>query len=214
MNDRHLGDDAELYALGALDDDEIAAAERHLAVCDACAAQVARARDVVAALAAPLRAYPPPAIGFPPPAAVAPARAARPGWDRRLAALAAVAVLGLGIAGWQDVVLTRQRASADLALAAIVHGHFSHAGFTPGAAGAPAAKVLYARDGAWLYLVVDRPEAGLRLLAEAPGAAPRLLGVTRASGAVATLYVERPGRVGRLVLEDARGTVGTATPSY
>ena len=32
MNDRHLGDDAELYALGALDDDEIAAAERHLAV--------------------------------------------------------------------------------------------------------------------------------------------------------------------------------------
>ncbi len=163
VNDRHLGDDAELYALGALDGDEIAAAERHLAACDACAAQVARARDVVAALAAPLRAYPPPAIGFPPPAAVAPARAARPRWDRRLAALAAVAVLGLGIAGWQDVVLTRQRADADLALAAIVHGHFGHAGFTPGAPGAPAAKVLYARDGAWLYLVVDRPESGLRL---------------------------------------------------
>lgn len=50
---------ATLYALDALDPDEVRAFEAHLAACDACQAEVAEAREVAAALSATVATDPP-----------------------------------------------------------------------------------------------------------------------------------------------------------
>jgi hypothetical protein len=39
-------------------------------------------------------------------------------------------------------------------MTAMLAGHFLHAPFVPVAAGAPAGKVIYAREGGWLYVIV------------------------------------------------------------
>ena len=59
----HLGEDAELYPLGILDDDEARNVERHVALCSECADRVAQAQSVAGSLAAALTlATPSPAL--------------------------------------------------------------------------------------------------------------------------------------------------------
>ena len=59
----HLGENAELYPLGILDDDAAREVERHIALCSACAERVAQAEAVAASLAAALPlATPSPAL--------------------------------------------------------------------------------------------------------------------------------------------------------
>jgi hypothetical protein len=54
----------------------------------------------------------------------------------------------------------RERGTVDamgqqqLAMRAMLAGHFVHVPFQPRVAGAPNAKVLYAREGGWLYVIV------------------------------------------------------------
>lgn len=205
---RHLDEDAELFALGALEPDERGAAEQHIATCDDCAARVAAAEEVVAALAGTLPAYEP-GLGDAGAAKRLSATALR--WVG-VAAVFAFAIAGA--LGWYGESMRAQRAQQDVALTALVHGHFNHVTLTKVDPDAPNAKLLFARNGSWMYLVVDRPVAGLRLVGTTPGQPDRLLGVTRSDGKLATLFVPQAGRFGGVGLADDSGVRARATLSY
>jgi hypothetical protein len=78
-------------------------------------------------------------------------------------AVAAALVLALLDAGWQSFRFHRQLAVDDAALSVLVHSHFNHVSMTPLAIGAPAAKILYARDGSWVYVIADRLNGPLQI---------------------------------------------------
>lgn len=213
----HLGDDAELYPLGALDDDAAREVERHIAGCPLCAERVAQAGGVAASLASALPAVEPsPALQRRLSQALHPERRAGErfadlnGWSFALAAVFALAFLALG---WKTLALRGQLAADDLALVTVVHSHFNHVSMTPRSANPVAAKVLYARDGSWLYVIADKPGGTLRVVARTT-AGSAALGVLAASGQTAGLLVRPPARVESLVLQREGTTVASATLVY
>ena len=213
MLNGHLNEDAELFPLGVLDEDEARTVERHIAGCAACAARVADAELVAASLAASLpAARPSPRLGRRLQAALRPAGDGRR-WDLRSLALAAGFALALAGVAWQTVAVERRTASDDLALVTIVHSHFKHVTMTPRSAQPVAAKVLYAIDGAWVYIIADRPMGSLHAVARtANGEAD--LGELDGSGQTATLLVRPRGRIESLELRRDREPVATATLTY
>ncbi|MBV9102127.1 MAG: zf-HC2 domain-containing protein [Candidatus Eremiobacteraeota bacterium] len=212
MNRSHVGDDAELYVIGALEPAERAEFEAHLEGCTDCAKRVADASQVATALAMSLPAYEPPhRLGR----RLAQADGAQVTPRRRFslwAVVAATAVAFAGVLGWQDAALYQERARTTVALATIVHSHFRHVTMTSSSAG-PAAKVLYARDGAWVYIVVDRPVAGVRAVLWR-GATARDAGALQPSGGVSTLFVSDANRPERIVLHEPLGVTASATLTY
>jgi len=79
-------------------------------------------------------------------------------------------------------------AAPQAALVAMIHSHFNHAQFAAVAsANAPAAKVIYARDRSWLFIVAD----GSRRYSvyAINGARVTRLGDLQPQGATSTLYV-------------------------
>jgi hypothetical protein len=212
VNGEHLGEGAELYALGALDPAELQAAEAHLAGCGECRARAADAESVAAALASALPAYQPSAALRRRLLAGMPGRALRgvPSAPRWAMAAAAVFALGFGLAGWQDLALQSQRSQSDAALTAIVHGHFNHATLKKARPSSPGAKVLYARDGTWLYAIVDRPVRGMRLIARDATGGSRDLGTFGSDGRLSTLFVRDPGPIATIEIRDEAATEGSA----
>jgi putative zinc finger protein len=231
----HIGDDAELYALGALDSVSASRVEQHIANCPQCTARVNDARLTAAALAEALPAVEPSAeLGRRLRASAAAAstststglrrttsrtrasaRMSSTGWfsDRVVRyAVAAALVLALLNAGWQSFRLHREIAVQDVALATLVHSHFNHVSTTPLVSGSPAAKILYARDGAWIYVIADRPGGAVRVLGYGAGAAVDL--GTMADGKTATLLVRPRTRIHRIVLERGNVPVAEATLAY
>jgi hypothetical protein len=211
----HLGDDAELYPLGALDDGAARRVERHIAGCAPCAARVADAQFTAASLGSALPAAAPPAalaqrlrnsLGVP-----AAARAAR--WDLRALALAAALALALAGLAWQSVSLRAQRASQAAAFATIVHSHFRHVTMEVRAPAPFGAKVLYAPDGSWIYVIADRPPAALRAFARTAGGEIDL-GPLERDGSVQTLLARPPARISTIDLRDGAATVASATLAY
>lgn len=199
----HLDEDLELYALGVLSDEERAQVEAHVADCPQCSARLGDAEAVVAKLALAYR-----------PSTVAPQRLARIAapWI----AVAATFVMAVGVtlgALVQTHRLQAQVGADDAVLSTIATTHFNHVDFTKTTPGAPTAKVLNARDGAWLYVIVDAPESGLRVVGVRDGS-PVDLGPVRVHGATATLFVHNPGMLARLELRRDGATIGTAVPSY
>ncbi|MGC1381659.1 MAG: zf-HC2 domain-containing protein [Candidatus Baltobacteraceae bacterium] len=138
--DRHLGEAAELYAIGSLDADERAAVERHAADCPACLRLLGEAEEAVLALE---RGNLPISLPY--------RGGLRLPLERRdisawwlAPAVAAALVVGL--------LLSRLQPQSDTATLAMVTSHFAHAQFS--GTGGPPAKVLYARDRSWYYIVV------------------------------------------------------------
>jgi len=175
----HLDDDAAAYALGALDASGMMRVDALAASCDECARRVGEAEATVARLVVP---------------ADAPARAVprvRTAW----LAIAAAFVIGLLPSAYLLVRTHDAQATRAVALDALVHSHFLHASFVSLAPDAPHAKVIYARDGSWLYIVSDAPRP-LTVVAE-PGDRP--LGRLEVSGTAAALYVAVPTRAGEIV---------------
>jgi len=213
----HLGDDAELYPLGALDDDAARAVERHIAGCTLCAERVAQAQLVAASLASALPALEPSsALQRRLSHAVRPERRAGgrfANWNVWSVALAAVFALALLALGWKTLALRGQLAADDLALVTVVHSHFNHVSMTPQSANPVAAKILYARDGSWLYVIADKPGGTLHAIAHTAGGTVDL-GVPAASGQTATLLVRPSARVESLVLQRDGTTVASATLVY
>jgi len=196
---QHCGDDAELYALGLTDPQRASAIEEHLASCEECRSRVIAAEAAAAALASAL------------PAAPAARSLRRPQWTSGLAA--AAAVVFAVTSAWEGTALqgaAQHAARTDAALSAVAASHFSHTTLTsqPGTV----AKALYARDGAWMYVIANGVGTGAHLILRGNGI-DRDLGALVA-GAPATLFVRGPGRVGEVVLVEDGRTLAHGVPVY
>jgi hypothetical protein len=210
----HLGEDAELYPLGVLDDDAARKVERHVALCSECAERVAQAQAVAASLAAALPlATPSPALERRLRQSAQPQPIAKLRGNLvpfALAAAFALAFLGLG---WQALALRERLAAEDVALVTMVHSHFNHVSMSPESANPVAAKILYARDGSWIYIIADKPGGALHAIART-GAATTDLGTLARTGETATLLVRPRERIGSIVLQRAGTNVASAKLAY
>jgi anti-sigma factor RsiW len=244
---QHLGDDAELYPLGILDEHAALEVERHIATCVPCAARVMRAQLTAAQLAAGLPAATPspslerriadssraPGIAESvqaeqvsvanerldpaPRSTVARAATGTNGssFVGRAGSLALAAGLALAVIalGWQTLAFRARVASDDLALATIVHSHFNHIAMTPESQHPVAAKVLYARDGSWLYIIADEPNGALHVKVRTRSGLSDL-GALRSSGRMATLLARPPERIEAVTLQRDGADVASATLIY
>jgi hypothetical protein len=215
----HVGDLAELYALGALDPEQRADVETHVAQCAACSRALGAAESTVAALDAAFvpRQKPPDRLGHriaasaraaltPTPLRTA-QHAARPvaSWYATAAALVLAAGVGAGALA-EHTADARQAARDSTILATLATSHFNHTTFTPLVARVPVSKVLYARDGGWFYVVIDGARCGCRVVAHS-AAGMRDLGSPAARGATATLFAQDAARPRFIELIDAANTV-------
>jgi len=106
-------------------------------------------------------------------------------------AAAAALLLFAGISAgalFQRSATKRQVAQDSSVLATIATSHFKHASFTARETAAPIAKVLYARDGRWFYVIVDSATCNCRLVARS-ATAQRDLGSLDVHGSTATRFV-------------------------
>ncbi len=211
----HLGEDAELYPLGILDDDAARNVERHVALCSECAERVAQAEVVAASLAAALPlATPSPALERRLRESARPQRSAKLRANLllpfALAAAFALAFLGLG---WQTLVLQQRLKTQDVALVTMVHSHFNHVSMSPESANPVAAKILYARDGSWIYIIADKPSGLLHAIAQTEAGAADL-GALGGSGETATLLVHPRDRIRSIALQRAGTDVASARLTY
>jgi hypothetical protein len=189
----HLDDDAELYALGLTDRERDAEIEAHLAACDACRARVVAAEAAAASLAAAL----------PPMPAAAPRRA---WWSTAATAAAVVFAATTAFASSTAHTASDQLARTDAALGAIASSHFSHTTLTPGRTGV-VAKALYARDGAWLYVVAENAPRGAHVVLRS-GTARRDIGAL-GGGTPATLFARATGRADEISIIDGNDASAT-----
>jgi hypothetical protein len=181
MFELHIGELAELYVLGELDPSERDAVEAHIASCMQCLRRVGEAEETLLALERGALVEPTPELldrrmRF----------AAKPVRRYATFALAAAAGLVLGILTMLPGYFRPQAPQA--ALVAMIHSHFNHAQFAAvGSANAPPAKVIYARDRSWLFIVADGSQR--YAVYAINGSASTRLGDLQPQGATSTLYV-------------------------
>lgn len=193
----HLDDDAELYALGLTDRERDAEIEAHLAACADCRARVVAAEAAAASLAATLPAMP----------AAAPRRT----WWPALATAAAVVFAATTAFETSAARSTSaELARTDTALNAIAASHFGHTTLTaePGVV----AKALYARDGAWCYVVASGAPAGAHVVLR-HGTTSTDAGALDA-GTPATLFVRAPGHADEVDIVAGGRVVAHGAPVY
>jgi hypothetical protein len=129
------------------------------------------------------------------------------------AAAAAAAVLFAATSAYEGAAAhaaARRLASTDTALLALASSHFEHVSL----AGPPGlvAKAIYARDGAWYYIVAAGAPAGAHVrVRSAEG--ERDLGPL-AAGTPATLFARGIGRVAAIDVTAGAQTVAHAVPRY
>lgn len=192
---KHVLDQAELYALGMLDEGQRAEIDAHAATCAECSHALGDAELTVARIIA---ADAPLATPASLDRRIAARFAARPSGLRWLALAAAIVLLIAApiAAYWRGGEQAAQRQSP--ALVALVGSHFAHSPFAPVTSDAPKAKVLYARDGSWLYVVAQTTQS-FSVTSEPDGAQ---LGALRSQGDVSTLFVTGTARVHAVALRD------------
>jgi hypothetical protein len=193
----HLDDDAELYALGLTDRERDAEIEAHLAACDACRARVVAAESAAAALAATL----------PPMPAAGPRRS----WWA--AAATAAALVFAASTAFESVYVhdaSAQLARNDTALGAIASSHFGHTTLT--SESGVVAKVLYARDGAWYYVVATNAAPGAHVVLHR-GTESHDLGALDA-GSPATLFARGLGHADAIDVVTNGRVVAHGAPVY
>jgi hypothetical protein len=196
MAEAHIGELAELYAIGALDEADRARVDAHVAVCPVCLRRVGEAEETLLALEAGVVTQVPPRRRE--------LRLANA--ESKLATLVRVgAALAAGIAiGVLTMVPAYQRSrEAQPALVAMVQSHFEHAPFVPvGNGTAPPAKAIYARDRSWLFIIVRG--AKTYAVDAVSGSTSRQLGVLHPSGLTSTLFVD--ARVAEPTIELREGS--------
>lgn len=180
-SDAHIGELAELYAAGALDARERAIVEAHLLRCAQCLRRTGEAEETVLALEQ--RFEIPSGAG----SALQPLALRSGGRFWSIAAMAAALIVGF--------VLPHPRSPQSPATLAMIQSHFSHAQF---AGRGPDAKVIYARDRSWYYVIVQGshrlPVYGLH------GANVEPLGTTQATGLTSELFVRGSQRFDAIAL--------------
>ena len=199
----HIDELAELYALGSLGAEEERGLNAHIAICDDCRVRVNEAERVVAALALEH------ARGAMPRHAIASRRSSQI-W-RFAGAFAAGLILPLLFL--LPPLLRGNTSQTHAAFSALVNSHFSHVAFTRQTRDAPAAKLLYARTGEWLYIIALEPKSDLTVLLR-NGNAVRTAGTIRAGRSDVEFFVSNPGRVDEVLLSQGGVVVADARPAF
>jgi anti-sigma factor RsiW len=221
MTHEHIGDSAELYALGALVDDERAAIEAHLRECSECAQVIATAeRDVALIASMEERRAAPPDLGRRIEAIVqtnampATTRIKRPAWPLP-AALAAALLVGLLPSAYlwsQNRALHGDMLAQSAAMERLTGARHRTALFQT-APGSPTAEVAYALDGSW-YVVVVRGASKTLAVAWMHDGVHTMLGNATPHGNLAMLYLPKSHRMDRLALMDGDRVVAQASLSW
>ncbi|MEA2666545.1 MAG: hypothetical protein QOI11_3489 [Candidatus Eremiobacteraeota bacterium] len=210
----HLDDDAELYALGLLPAGRTPAVEAHLTACDACRARVVAAEAAGAALAGALPPVPEAAPARVPHEADRAPRTApgRRAWSALATAAALLFAATAAVEGFAAHAASTRLAATDGALLALAGSHFNHVTLS-GRRGV-VAKALYARDGAWCYVIARGVPRGAHVVLRG-GPARRARDAGALAGAdPATAFVRGPGRVGEIDLVAGGRTVARGVPAY
>jgi anti-sigma factor RsiW len=212
----HIGDDAALYALGALDEVSVRRIDAHVATCDACAAELGEAEAQVTILASAQRQYQLPK-GFA--AAAAPhirrSRPSRPSWHAFAAAAAAVLVFGIAPSAYmwqQNRAMHDSIVAENAAMRQLAQGSFRTASFASMGDGSDA-RVMYAPDGSW-YVVVVRGATRALQVAWMHDGQRTMLGTAQPHGDVAMLYLPKSHRMDQLALVDGPSVVAEAQLGY
>ena len=100
-----------------------------------------------------------------------------------------------------------------MALVTMVHSHFNHVSMSPQSANPVAAKILYARDGSWIYIIADKPGGALQAIAHTT-AGDNDLGALTSTGETSTLLVHPHERVQSIVLQRDGTNVASAKLTY
>jgi Putative zinc-finger len=129
------------------------------------------------------------------------------------AAAVALLVVSLGLSLVRSAQLADALRNDDLAFVSVVHSHFNHVTLRPLSSNAPAAKVLYAKDGSWIYVLVDHAPSALRVQATV-GGVRRDFGALAGHHGIATLFERHAGKPTLVVLVGARGPVASALLTY
>jgi len=192
----HIDQEAELYALGMLDDEERARVDDHLATCEPCTVRVGAAEAAVAALVDT-------------PQERKPER--RAAWWP-VAVAAAFAVTAMGLLG-QNVVMRGALASDGAILATMVNSHFDHTQFqAPGGAELPA-KAIYEKHGKWFEILADGAPAWHVVFVRPDGTRDPAGAEFARRGTASVVYVAQTAPVKTIDLEDAGGhIVGSVHP--
>ncbi len=212
----HVGEDAALYALGALDEEERTGVERHADACVACAKLLAQACDDVAVMSESEAQLPLPrdlsarmATAFDRGGAVSLVN--RPQgrrWPAAFAAVAAILVLALAPAGYlwqQNLSLHETMLAQSAAMTRIATSPHRVATF----ASNPDARVMYGRDGSWYCIIVRGASAPIQV-AWKHGAEMTMLGTAMPHGDTAMLYLPKSHRMDQLALIEESRVVGQA----
>jgi anti-sigma factor RsiW len=210
MRDDHVGENAELYALGELDELEAARVEHHARTCDECTRRLGEAEatvlqliesgNVPTARPAPLDRR----VRFAPPASRTPA------W---IAAVAAAFVIGL--LPWGVMMTQRPVASTSSqpAIDAMLAGHFAHAPLVALRPGVPAAKVIYPRESGWIYILVGAGQDSFDVATVVKGNRT-IVASLAPSGVTRAVFVNVPGRVDAVELLQSGTPVAGARIAY
>jgi Putative zinc-finger len=187
MHDTHIGDNAELYALGSLDDLERQRVETHVANCADCLRRLGQAEETVLGLERETPEVPLPRNTRAP--AFRSTRMA--GWWMGVVAAAAALIIGY--------LLPHPAAQpgSDAVQVAMLHSHFNHSQFVGSGA---LAKVLYARDRSWYYVVVEGSHAYSVSGVNASGTTP--LGATAPRNGTSELFVRNAQPFTRIELRE------------
>jgi hypothetical protein len=199
----HIDENAELYALGSLDDLERIRVERHVAGCAECAARLQDAENAVANLAEALPAHhAPERLHARLQESIRPRAPRRMAWRSVPAAMAAALILAL-IPTWVAVDRSRNAVGAmrqdEQALAMLASAPFHHAQFMSPRKRAMDAKVLYGMRGDWYYVVVMHPKANMQV-AYVHGGKMEMLGHVAMHGESGTLYLPVNHKMDELAL--------------
>jgi anti-sigma-K factor RskA len=212
MTHEYVAERAELYALGALSDDERREIEAHLRDCPSCARLIGAAeRDVALIASMETHRTAPPELAARIERIIRPQRSA---WALPYAVAAALFVGLLPSAYFWSA--NRNMHAAMLAqnavmerLASAPHRMTHFAPMEPG----PPAAVVYAPDGSW-YLVVVRNGHKALDVAWMHDGQRTMLGSVTPRGDIAMLYLPKSHRMDRLALMDGDRVVAEATLSW
>jgi Putative zinc-finger len=202
----HLGELAELYALGDLSDVERMRAERHLRACAECARRVGEAEAAMLRL---IQSEAPPAQGAPERRLVLPGRMPSRSWIAAVAAAFLAGLIPWGVTLMRDQSTAADTRTAREATAAMLAGHFAHAPFRAAAAGAPSGKVIYALRGGWIYAIVTPGPDALDVTVVRAGARVPV-GRIAAGETARSAFVRIAGRVDAVELLERGRTVAVA----
>lgn len=208
----HIDDAADLYALGALDDEERRAIDRHVAQCDACARLLSEAEERVATLAqADVQHRAPAQLER----RVSSIVRSRPRPSASFMAIAAALVIGLLPSAyfWQQNQAMHAAMVADAdAMNRVASSPHRSVAFSE-MPGGSAARVMYAPDGTW-YVVMVRGASRALSVAWMHDGQQTMLGTAMPHGEVALLYLPRSHRMDQLALMDGDRVVAEAQLAY